>query len=143
MPLIRQATSADSEQVFSLAREFATSFAPEPAAFQVAFDHLIVQDDALLLVAEGSGTVCGYLLAFDHYTFFANGRVAWVEEIMVREDHRREGIDGQLMGRFEEWARSHRAKFAALATRRADQFYQALGYEESASYFRKLLSDDV
>jgi hypothetical protein len=47
------------------------------------------------------------------------------------------------MGRFEEWARSHRAKFAALATRRADQFYQALGYEESASYFRKLLSDDV
>jgi hypothetical protein len=27
----------------------------------------------------------------------------------------------------------------ALATRRAAAFYQALGYEESAVYFRKLL----
>lgn len=29
---------------------------------------------------------------------------------------------------------------AALATRRAGPFYRALGYEESAAYFRKLLT---
>ncbi|MDB5171918.1 MAG: GCN5-related N-acetyltransferase [Phycisphaerales bacterium] len=143
MSNIRRAVSDDAQDVFHLTCAFATTFQPERAAFQTAFTHLIAQGDALLLVAESEGSALGYLLGFDHYTFFANGRVAWVEEIMVREDHRREGIGGQLMGRFEEWARSHRAKFAALATRRADQFYQALGYEESASYFRKLLSDDV
>ncbi|MDB5292219.1 MAG: GCN5-related N-acetyltransferase [Phycisphaerales bacterium] len=139
MNLIRPAASGDSQAVFELACDFATTFRPERAAFQTAFTHLITQDDALLLVAESDGSVLGYLLGFDHYTLFANGRVAWVEEIMVREDRQREGIGRQLMGDFEQWARSRGAKLAALATRRADQFYWALGYEESASYFRKLL----
>jgi len=32
------------------------------------------------------------LLGFDHHTFYANGRVSWVEEIMVSEDYRRRGV---------------------------------------------------
>ena len=31
----------------------------------------------------------------------------------------------------------------ALATRRAAPFYRALGYEESAIYFRKILDDQA
>ena len=31
------------------------------------------------------------------------------------------------------------AKLVALATRRAAEFYRSVGYEESATYFRKLL----
>ena len=31
----------------------------------------------------------------------------------------------------------------ALATRRAAPFYRALGYEESAAYFRKVLADQA
>ena len=40
---------------------------------------------------------------------------------------------------FEAWAKNEGAVLAALATRRASSFYTAIGYEESASYFRKLL----
>jgi hypothetical protein len=40
---------------------------------------------------------------------------------------------------FEAWAAKRGSKLVALATRRAAPFYQALGYEESAIYFRKLL----
>jgi hypothetical protein len=40
---------------------------------------------------------------------------------------------------FEEWAKSKGAVLSALATRRAATFYQAIEYEESAAYFRKLL----
>jgi hypothetical protein len=43
------------------------------------------------------------------------------------------------MEAFESWAKSRGAALVALATRRAAPFYLALGYEESASYFRKLL----
>jgi len=43
------------------------------------------------------------------------------------------------MARFEEWTASHGAKLVALATRRAAEFYRALGYTESAVYFRKPL----
>ena len=41
------------------------------------------------------------------------------------------------MAAFEGWAVSQGCAVVALATRRAAPFYRALGYEESASYFRK------
>ncbi len=129
----------DSESVSHLARDFATSFRPESRAFAVAFTHLIFQDDALLLVAEESGQLLGYLLGFDHYALFANGRVSWVEEIMVKEDRRRQRIGDDLMQHYEQWAKSRESKLVALATRRAAAFYLASGYEESATYFRKPL----
>jgi hypothetical protein len=43
------------------------------------------------------------------------------------------------MEAFEAWARHGRARFVALATRRARDFYEALGYCEDAAYFRKVL----
>jgi hypothetical protein len=43
------------------------------------------------------------------------------------------------MREFEEWARSRGSRLVALATRRATDFYLSLGYEESATYVRKLL----
>ena len=48
--------------------------------------------------------------------------------------------DGRaLMDGFEEWAAQRDCALVALAARRAAPFYRALGYEESAVYFRKLL----
>jgi len=44
------------------------------------------------------------------------------------------------MAAFEAWAAEHGCALVALATRRAAPFYRALGYEESAAYFRKLLT---
>ena len=139
MSLVRRATTADLEEVFELARDFATSFQPDIEAFAKSFRHLIAQDDALLLVGEESGRLMAYLLGFDHYALFANGRVSWIEEVAVRQDRRRQGHGTELMMHFEQWATSRGSKMVALATRRAAGFYLALGYEESASYFRKLL----
>ena len=85
------------------------------------------------------GEVVAYCLGFDHPGLFAGGRVSWVEEITVKEAWRRKGLGRLLMDHFEAWAKSRRAKLVALATRRAAPFYGALGYEESAVYFRKLL----
>jgi GNAT superfamily N-acetyltransferase len=139
MSRIRRATAADLDEVFALARDFAASFRPEIGAFTRSFQHVIAQDDALLLVAKDSDRLRGYLLGFDHRTLFANGRVSWIEEIMVREDSRRRGHGTALISHFEDWARSRGSKLVALATRRAAPFYRALGYDESAAYFRKLL----
>ena len=125
--------------MFGLAEDFATSFAPERAAFETALADIIASEAANLSVAEEDGKVVGYCLGFDHYTFYANGRVAWVEEIMVREPVRREGIGKALMENFEEWSRNRGNRLVALATRRAASFYKSIGYEESATFFRRLL----
>jgi len=41
---------------------------------------------------------------------------------------------------FEDWAWEGGLRLVALVTRRAHPFYAAIGYEESATYFRKLAS---
>jgi GNAT superfamily N-acetyltransferase len=136
---IRTAQYADAEAVLALAMPFATSFVVDAQAFHRAFSALLTSPQAHLAVAETAQQLVGYVLGFNHFTFFANGRVAWVEEIMVSESFRRQGIGQLLMQEFEAWAVARDCQLVALATRRAAAFYQALGYEESAAYFRKLL----
>lgn len=138
MTHIRLARSEDASILLDLAKELATSFAVEDASFHQTLRALLSDQSAYLAVAE-EDVVVGYILGFDHLTFFANGRAAWVEEIMVRQGNRRSGVGRLLMQSFEAWAKARDAKLIALATRRAALFYAALGYEESATYFRKVL----
>lgn len=136
---IREATRDDGAALLALAVSFATSFAVEEGSFHTALAELLTDPAARLLVAERIGDVVAYLLGFERLTFYANGRVAWVEEIVVREDCRRSGVGSALMRGFERWATERGCKLVALATRRAAAFYHALDYEESAVYFRKCL----
>ena len=136
---IRRAQPEDAPAVLVLARAFATSFVVEPEPFTRAYHELLAAPGAYLAVAAEESRVVGYLLGFDHQTFFANGRVAWVEELTIAEAVRGQGVGRQLMAAFEAWAAARHSKLVALATRRAAPFYRAIGYEESAAYFRKLL----
>ena len=151
---IRRATARDAQQVFPLARDMATSFTVAPAAFLSSFAHVMAQDEAVVLVADEPTAneptadeptadeptaIVGYLLGFDHRAFYANGRVAYVEELAVTAHRQGEGIGHLLIGAFEEWASSRSAVLVTVATRRAGAFYLSAGYEETAVLFRKLL----
>ena len=39
-------------------------------------------------MAAEDGECLGYVLGFRHLTFYANGPVGWVEELLVRQEHR-------------------------------------------------------
>jgi GNAT superfamily N-acetyltransferase len=138
---IRPARLDDRAQVWPLAHAFATSFTPERDAFDTTWPQLVAVPGTLLLVAEAADArIVGYLLANTHLTFLANGRVAWVEEIMVDENLRGSGVGRLLMDHAERWARCENAAYVALASRRAGAFYQALAYEDSATFFKKALT---
>jgi len=124
--------------VLELATAFATSFQVDASRFGESFGVVVERADACLLIAETEG-VAGYLLGFLHPTFYANGPVGWVEELMVDPRSRRCGVGSRLMGEFEAWVTRDGGQVVALATRRAAAFYSALRYEDSASYFRKVL----
>jgi GNAT superfamily N-acetyltransferase len=139
---IRPASLIDADQVARLAGELAQSFPFERAAFDRSFPAVLADDQACLLVAaQEEGPCLGYVLGFTHLTFYAGGPVAWVEEILVRPQDRRQRVGEELMAAFGEWAAMRGCALVALATRRAAPFYQALGYEESAVYFRQVLRD--
>jgi GNAT superfamily N-acetyltransferase len=72
-------------------------------------------------------------------TFYANGVISWVEELFVAEDYRGKKIGKKLMELVEKKACQRDSKLVALATRRAGSFYKAIGYDESAVYFKKNL----
>jgi GNAT superfamily N-acetyltransferase len=136
---VRRAEAGDAEAVADLAAGLARSFPFSRAGFGLSYPALLADGDACLLLAVDGDKRLGYLLGFRHLTFYANGPVAWVEEVFVRGQERGGGIGRALMSAFEQWAAARDCALVALATRRAAPFYRALGYEESAVYFRKIL----
>jgi GNAT superfamily N-acetyltransferase len=136
---IRRAGADDIDRVAALAAALALSFGFSPEKFRVSYPALLAADGTCLLVAADGTDCAGYLLGFRHLTFYANGPVAWVEELVVRDGERGRGIGRALMSAFEAWAVTESCTLVALATRRAAPFYRALDYEESAAYFRKVL----
>jgi GNAT superfamily N-acetyltransferase len=94
---------------------------------------------SVLLVANMAGGVIGYVGASVHPTLYANGLVGWIEELIVDPRQRRGGVGRLLVCAAEGWIKAQGAVMVALATRRAGEFWSAVGYEASATYFRKLL----
>jgi GNAT superfamily N-acetyltransferase len=137
---IRHATGDDRAAVAGLASELAHSFPFCRTTFEASYATVLGSRDACLLLAVDRDDYLGYLLGVGHVVFYANGPVAHVEEVLVREDHRRHGVGRALMDAFERWAAERGCVLVALATRRALPFYLALGYEQSATYLRKVLS---
>ena len=140
---VRPAGPDDAGAVAGLAAELAQSFTFSRTAFLSSYPALVAADDACVLLAVDGPERLGYLLGFRHLTFFANGPVAWVEEVLVRREERGRGVGRALMGAFEQWAAGGGCALVALATRRAAPFYGALGYAESAVYFRKVLDSEA
>jgi GNAT superfamily N-acetyltransferase len=136
---IRRAEPKDRDELVELAADFATSFAVSTSSFDRSFAEVLAHHDSGLFVATVSEDVVGYILASVHPTLYANGPVAWIEELMVRDTARRVGVGLALVRAVEQWASERAVRMIALATRRAEAFWKAVGYEASATYLRKLL----
>lgn len=97
--VVRAAAEADSDGIWPLTQAFATSFVLTRPGFDRSLSSVLADVDALLLVAQDSTEVVGYLLAHRNQTLFADGPVALVEELMVHQRARRDGVGRQLMQR--------------------------------------------
>lgn len=136
--LVRPAAAGDLLAVTALARALATASEVTDDAASAILGTLVEDPRALLAVAEDdAGVVVGYVLAHRHLAFHADGWVVWVEEVVVDADARRRGTGRALLDWVEAWAAEHGATHVALASRRAGPFYVALGYEDSAVYYKK------
>lgn len=120
-----------------LAHELAVAFELDDDAFAKALIVIVDDGSAALFVAEVDGRVVGYVLGNPrHLLCQRTGR-----------------LDGRDLGRPPvpaPWcwslarcsvrgARHRGATLVALATRRATDFYDALGYASSGTYWRKIL----
>jgi N-acetylglutamate synthase-like GNAT family acetyltransferase len=138
--VIRPARRADADQLFPLVQQFATSYRPERAAFDRHVPLLLAAEHVDWLVAEAGQQLVGYALAFRLVTLYANGVVVELQELMVAPDRRRQGIGRRLVEAILARARAAGAVEVTVPTRRAREYYLKLGFEETASYFKRKLA---
>jgi ribosomal protein S18 acetylase RimI-like enzyme len=140
---IKKADLDDQKSVFVLAQHLATSFIPNKRDFAASFKNVLNQmssGHSFLLVAKKNELTVGYILGFVHSSFYANGNISFIEELYVDDNYRKQGVGALLMTAAEKFAYQQQAKLMSVSTRRAGDFYQRCGYEESAVYYRKLLN---
>ena len=132
---VRRATVADEHALFALVRLFPAPTPPNRDTFAGALRLKLRDSDGFVAIAELGGRIVGYVAGDAHETFYAGGKVAWVDEILVAEDARRQGIGRALMAEFETWAENGRCRLIGLATRADATIYEELGFEGSSGYF--------
>jgi GNAT superfamily N-acetyltransferase len=136
---IRRAKLADELELLALVVQFPT---PTPASsedFAQSFRIKLKDPDSFIAVAELDSKLIGYIAGDAHETFYAGGKTAWVDEILVVPEERRRGVGRALMSEFENWAESSRCRLVGLATKNAAEFYHDLGFQTSAGYFKRYL----
>ncbi|HKS47122.1 MAG TPA: GNAT family N-acetyltransferase [Amycolatopsis sp.] len=137
---IRHAELADAHAVFELVCQFAVSYRPHRALFDQHYELVMAAmtydgtDD--LLVAEDADVVIGYALAGRFLTFYANGPVSELRELMVAPAHRGRGVGRQLVEAVIARARAAGAAEVVVTTRRAKDYYRKLGFEETATLLK-------
>ncbi len=138
-PLIRSGRVGDSERVFALLKQLASSYAPDKVAFDQNFEFLVADEaTSLLLVAEGTdGLVLGYALTTVTPLLYTNGRSAQLQELVVDDAYRGTGIGTALIEEIERICRETQVKQLTVASRRSADFYERLGYRSTADFLKR------
>jgi hypothetical protein len=80
---IRRANPQDIDNILSLVRDFVMSFEIVGPKFQQSYADIQENSDAIALVAADENALIGNCLGFCHHTFYANGNVAWLEDVQL------------------------------------------------------------
>lgn len=90
----------------------------------------------IIFLARSESGVAGMVSLLFTISTAEGGPVCWLEDMVVRPEHRGEGLGSQLLERAIEYASEHRFSRISLLTDRVNngaiRFYGKHGFEESA-----------
>lgn len=118
------------QELFSIEQDFQV----EPARQRRGLESLLARDNsALMLVADAGGTAIGMCTAQVLISTAEGGPVALVEDVVVTQSWRGQGIGARLLAAVDEWARERGLRrLQLLADRtngRAIDFYVSKGWQ--------------
>jgi len=137
---IRQAIADDSVAIFKLANQLHPSMSVERDEFQSTFERILQRSESVCLVLSDSEKIVGYISGYVRPVLIQGGNVAFVDEIVIESTMRGQSLGTWLMEHFERWAKSEQCALVGLATGGAKSFYEQLGYQSKAGYYKKYLS---
>jgi GNAT superfamily N-acetyltransferase len=133
---IEVALPDDGAAVWEFLQRFAMSYLPSRKAFERDYPRLLESEDSDLLIAHSADKAVGYLLAHRNVMLFAGGPILEIAELYVEETRRGEGIGRALVLAALDRAWAAGCVEAVVPTRRAQGFYETLGFGASATYLR-------
>jgi len=136
MITIRRARVEDRERLYELLCQFVWSTTPDRTAFETNFPMVLEDGNTHVRVADEGGVVLGYSLDVVQWTFYANGPIVLLQELMVDPARRGEGIGGKLVEEMVRQSRTAGAREITVPTRRAKEYYPRFGFTEIAGYFK-------
>jgi len=137
--IIRQSTLIDQRELFALAQTFPSSEELNLEIFTLTLSEKVEDPASYIGVAEKDNVIVGYASGSLHSTIYANGPTFWLDEILVAENFRKLGIGNMLMNDITAWSVERKCKLISLATNGASEFYKAIGFTDSARYFKKYI----
>jgi GNAT superfamily N-acetyltransferase len=133
---VRVATEGDAESLASLLPHL--GYEVSASQVETRLVSLLASDSHAVFVAEADGRLVGLCLASRVRHLASDGYVE-IMELVVHEQHQRQGLGRQLLEQAESWAASDGASRVRLRSGvhriEAHQFYERLGYAKArASY---------
>ncbi len=134
--MIRNLTSADRDVYLCMAHDFYHSPAvlkPVPDAYpERSFDEMMRSDVYMRgLIFEMDGNVAGYAVISKTYSQEAGGRVAWIEELYIREQFRGHGLAHEFFAKLREIEPAARYRLETEPENlRAKRLYESLGFTQ-------------
>jgi diamine N-acetyltransferase len=128
--VIRPAIREDLPSVYAMFQEFAI-FQKTPEKLHITLDELLAGEDHFkCLVASAEGQIVGFATWFFAY-YSWTGRGVYLDDLYVRESHRKYGIGGQLLDAVIGIAKENNCRTVRWLVSRwntnAIEFYRRLG----------------
>ncbi|MFV0439128.1 MAG: GNAT family N-acetyltransferase [Desulfopila sp.] len=135
---IRPATQQDIDEMILLLKDLFTieaDFQYNPANQAAALELLLVSDQGLVLVAEQDEEVVGMCSGQIVISTAEGGPALLVEDVVVRQGARGQGVGGKLLRTLASWAASRNIVRMQLLVDRANEpalaFYRKAGWQST------------
>ena len=153
---IRSARKEDCEscmkllkQLWSPGYELASYFSRElpPDKFHRIYSCILDNPDCEVIVAEKDEEIIAMMDMDFRESFFHGGLSMQIEDLIVDERFRRQGVGQRMVGLAEEMARRHDCTSIGLSSdlyrEETHKFWQAMGYQIEAYQLRKALEPSI
>ena len=103
----------------------------ETAGTLTELEKIVASEDIAVITAEDGGRIIG--VAFLFFAQKMGKRIAFVEDVVVDEAHRGQGIGENIMAEVVSLARRNKTTYVTFTSRpereAANKFYQKIGFE--------------
>jgi GNAT superfamily N-acetyltransferase/catechol 2,3-dioxygenase-like lactoylglutathione lyase family enzyme len=140
---IRSCDVDDFPAIVVLLQQLWTTKPLDLNALQAVYSRAVTSLNQKLIVSEAEEKVVGFCSLTIKNSFWQAGNIGVVDELIVAETHRGNGIGKLLMEKAEQIARDNNCKRIELESsfhrEEAHQFYKGIGFKPRAYWFTKTI----